>query len=147
MKCLFTSIVCIVISLNIHAQIIETNSSSVPTTIGSFNKALGSQAYLSQTINLRDTIYTLRFKSYGDKDFNTISFNEEGGTLNSLYKILISFFYPENKKNNSYKRTFKLGNEDITCTISTVGNLSVVFSTNHGFFLMTEKQCGKLFGK
>lgn len=147
MKSLFTSIVCILISLNTHAQIIETNSSSVPTTIGSFNKAFGSQAYLIQTINPGDTIYTLRFKIYGDKDLNTISFKEEGGTLNSLYKILISFFYPENKTNNNYKRTFKLGNEDITCTISTAGNLSVVFGTNHGFFLMTEKQCGKLFGK
>ena len=107
-------------------------------------KAEGS---LIQKIKDKDTVYTLKFKNYNDKTLHEISFSEKGGALNSLYKILASFFYPENKKNKDYKKTFKLGEEDITCTMELAGNRSVVFSTNEGYFLINEKELNKLFRK
>ena len=129
-----------------QGQITETNTSSVPTVIGKFTVPHGSQGSLIQKIKDADTTYILEFKNYTDKDMHQVVFNEKGGALNTLYNILASFFYSGNKKNKDYKRTFKLGDEDITCTYEKTAT-SVVFSTNKGYFLINEKQLNRLFGK
>lgn len=141
-----TTLVFLFIAIATNGQITETTATSVPTVIGKFYMAHGSEGTLIQKIKDGDTSYILEFKNYADKEQHQVSFNEKGGALNSLYNILASFFFSGNKKNKDYKRTFKLGEEDISCTYDRTASF-VVFSTNKGYFMMNEKQLNKLFGK
>jgi hypothetical protein len=77
----------------------------------------------------------------------SVSFENENGTLNSLYEILKSFFTKENRKNKEYIRMFKLGDKNVYCANAIIFGNYIYFSVDGGFMYLTEKQVDKLFGK
>lgn len=81
-------------------------------------------------------------------DYQTVSFRNADGTLNTLYKLFKSVFDDENKGNKSYRVSFTLGNDAAVITASR-GKLvrMAQFRTDKGYFSITENQTEKLFGK
>ncbi|MEN9339056.1 MAG: hypothetical protein RIQ62_368 [Bacteroidota bacterium] len=108
-------------------------------------------AGIEYTVKEKDTTYILTIKN--DKyqslsDYKSVSFTEEGETLNQLYKMMADAFTEENKKKEDWQKDFKLGNEDIMLTsVRFIGTTTLNVWINSGYVVLTEKQVNKLFAK
>ena len=95
-----------------------------------------------------DTLYTIMFRNR-KYDYilrmQSIHFSGHDGTLQSLYTICKSVFSDENKTKKDYKVQFKLGGEQVI--VSNKGMSSLMFSTEKGYFYLTDRQVDRLFGK
>lgn len=113
--------------------------------VGSLHSRLSYQVYDS------DTIYTLLYLNAKYKvltEYETIHFNNEGGTLDTLYSILKTFFSNEHKKEKDYKVMFKLGDEQVMAnSYRTMGATVVTIFTKNGHCEFYEKWIDRLFGK
>lgn len=146
MKTLFTLISLLFFSFT-NAQLVETsNYNEKITTVGGFASGQMSHAAIkSETVD-GTKVYTLVYGLSNAKS-NQISFKETGNDLEELYMLLNSFFTKENKRNENYKKTFKLGDEEVICQSFQGIPIQIYFKTNQGEFYMSEKQLNKLFGK
>src|SRR5579871_2488125 len=99
----------------------------------------------------KDTTYSLMYKNQEYEtlfDLQHLRFSSEGNTIKELYKLLQTFFTDENKKNKDYKVNIKLGQDQILLTnYRQMGIGSVFITTPKGYFILTERQVDKLFGK
>lgn len=118
-------------------------------TVGEI-KSLGAfVADLKYYTTSNDTTYTLMFRNLKYQtltDIKSVSFDGKGGTLESLYNILVESLDAEKGKDNA----FKLGKEDIIVkTQSMMGAKYIMFwvAESGAYFNLTKKQLDKLFGK
>jgi hypothetical protein len=96
----------------------------------------------------KDTTYTLLYQNMKYStitDIKGVGFYAEGNTLNTLYSLFKSVWAAENKDNKDYKVEFKLGSQDVI--ITTAGKKALFFTTDKGYFALTEKEVDQLFGR
>jgi len=117
-------------------------------------KTLGiTKASLEYRVSGRDTVYLLFMKDFtkrGEKaesQFFSIKFNGVDNTFEKLYELLKSFFLDENRKNNKYTQTFRLGDQMVNLQhILLVTGKGVMLSTREGYINLSEGDIDKLFG-
>mgnify|MGYP000850339476 FL=1 len=137
----------ILFSTTLKAQISATTESPIPTVIGSFYGS--GTAELTFIVKNGKTIYKRNFSDVTKTPAKTssIEFMETGGALGSLYDLLKAFFLKENKKNELYRKTFKLGETDVACSIFQGVPTQIYFQSSVGSFYLSERHLRKLFGK
>lgn len=95
-----------------------------------------------------DTIYALSYFNHEYpllKEYEVLVFRNEGGTINSLYKILKGVF--EDPKNKDYYVSFKLGGKDVSVSnFRSMGVTQARLKTPEGYTIFSEKDIEKLFG-
>lgn len=150
MRTLFT-LLAIILASTSFAQL-QMKQSSPKVVIGTI-KAGG---VLHQELSYRldgdkDTVYTLMYKNVQYRtlsDYESVSFNSDGNTLEELYKVMKSVFSSENAKNKEFKVQFTLGETDvIVSNFRQMGITTAMFYTKDGYTFIGEKQLDKLFGK
>ena len=152
MKHLFLFLFAITLTATSFSQLQVKESPKPKTVIGNY-KAGGTTHYeLSYKLDEdKDTVYTLLFKNAAYRyavDYEAITFNSDGNTLNELYKVLKSVFSPDNIKDKNYRVSFTLGEtEVIVSNYRLMGITSAMFYTDRGHTFIGEKQLDKLFGK
>ncbi len=113
--------------------------------IGSFRNYLCGAAKLSTVRDHEKVSYMLEYHSdMNAKERNAIHFDGTAETLDALYDLLNSFFLDENKNNENYTRTFRLGETAVICTYFSNW---IEFKTEDGHVLIPERQLNKLFGR
>ncbi|WP_055445563.1 hypothetical protein [Lacinutrix himadriensis] len=130
-----------------NAQFSETAlPEETKTFIGYFNNFNTSHGSLRSEIVDGTKIYTLKYGIGAAQNF-IIRFEETGNDLESLYQLLSTFFIKENKKDEQYVKSFKLGEVDVICTGFGGIPFHIYFKTEDGVFYISERQLDKLFGK
>lgn len=108
-------------------------------------------SYKQNEADNKDTTYTLRFNNmkYTHIDaIESVSFSGVGNAASDLYKVFKSVFAPENKNNKDYIVQFMLGKEAVSISHTKgMGITSAMFVVKNAYFMLTEKQVDKLFGK
>ncbi len=138
------------ITASSHAQLTEIKPAGEWQTIGVVKWAGPPKASLKFLPGKTDTAYLLmmRDERYELKQFFSISFNGQGGTLQSFYTLLLSFFEKENRKNKKYEKTFRLGTTMVHVQhFKKLTGAYVMLSTNEGNILLNEGEIKKLFGR
>lgn len=107
-------------------------------------------AQLSYYAKNVDTTYSLQFhnQKYTEiNDIQSIVFAGVDNACGQLYTVLKSAFLEENK-NKDYMVVFKLGDNKVSVSSYKIrGNYGVMFLTDDGYFIYSESQIDKLFGK
>ena len=140
------------ITTQCFSQIEVNRESSKDVIVGQVKNGAYLHSQLMYTVNgEKDTTYAIFFRNAKYEtlsDFQYVTFTNDGGTLDTLYNILKSFFTEEHKKDKDYKVEFKLGKDDVTVeNFTMLGKTSVMFWTSKGYFYINDKQVDKLFGK
>ena len=82
-------------------------------------------------------------------DLQSVSFNNEGRSMEKLYQIIKSVFAAENRDNKEYHVSIKLGEDDVS--INNYRQLAFTYAwvgvRSKGFFIIGEDRLEKLFGK
>lgn len=130
---------------------IEVKLAPKETKIGKVKTAGRFHSELSYTVDESDTTYRILYNNAEYQtitDIQSVSFDSDDDALNKLYSVFRSFFLDENKKNKDYKVSLKLGESNIVLSnFRSMGITTVLVSAPIGYFLITEKQIDKLFGK
>ena len=119
-------------------------------TVGTAKSAGTIYAKLTYSYQDGDTLYGITYRNgkyIQLDDYRTIVFNNEGNTVEELYKLLIGIV-SDNAKEKGYKESIKLGETDITIAkerIMGVNYVRIWEGSNH--FMLSEKQLNALFGK
>jgi hypothetical protein len=78
----------------------------------------------------------------------SVQFSGIGNAVSGLYKVFKSVFSEENKSNKDYTVQFTLGKELVSISHTKgMGITSAMFLIKDAYFMLTEKQVDKLFGK
>lgn len=138
------------IGLLTHAQLKELSRSTDWQTLGEVKYVGPAKASLQFIPGKPDTTYLLlmRDSRYELKEYFSIRFSGEGGTLENLYEILISFFKKENRKNKNYEKLFNLGDQRVFVQhYRQLTGHQVMLSTNDGHILLGEGEIKRLFNR
>ena len=133
---------------NAQLQVFER---AKPIEIGKIKSGMYLHSSLSYVIqNDKDTTYTLAYRNgkYQILDsYETLYFNSENNTLNTLYEVMHKAFKVENIKD--YSVDIQLGNQLINIIgYKQMGVKGVMVITSKGWInVLTENQLNKLFGK
>lgn len=146
MKTIITFLFCLPLFINAQIEVSDTVESKT-IIIGKVKRAGITYSELNYTVTGKDTVYRLMYKNaeyeiLSDRQF--LYFNNENNTLETLYKILKSFFSDDHKKDLDYKISFKLGQDFVAAKNS---RTSVFVSTTKGYFYLSNKEIDNLFGK
>lgn len=123
-------------------------------TIGKLKPLGSTKATLEYNASGRDTTYLLFMKDFtkrgenAESKFFSIKFKGIDNTFEKLYALLKSFFLDENRKNNQYSQSFRLGSQMVYLQhYLLVTGKGVKLSTNDGYITLSEGDIDKLFGK
>ena len=112
MKQLFLAATLMIASTSFSQIQVQTVS---PThVVGKCKNGASIQAELSYTINDADTLYRFTFNNAEFKtldDYKTISFSNEGNTVEALYGLMKSMFQDDKPKDHTIN--FQLGKENV----------------------------------
>lgn len=133
-----------------RAQIKELEVNNEWQLLGEVKYVGAAKASLKYLPGKADTTYLLLMRDmrYELKKYFSVQFEGQGGTVEELYKILLSFFEKENRKNKNYERLFNLGDTRVHVQHykQLTGN-QVMLSTKEGNILLGEGEIKRLFGK
>ncbi len=138
------------VSLCTHAQLTEIKPSGDWELLGQVKYVGPAKASLEYQAGTNDTTYLLlmRDSRYELKEYFSVRFKGEGGTLNNLFELLISFFTKENRKNKDYSKLFYLGDKKVFVQhFKQLTGHQVMLSTDDGRILFTEGEVKRLFNR
>jgi hypothetical protein len=125
--------------------------STIVGKIAPMGAFIAELSYRPNEADETDTTYTLRFNNmkYTHIDaITSVQFSGIGNAVSGLYKVFKSVFSEENKSNKDYTVQFTLGKELVSISHTKgMGITSAMFLIKDAYFMLTEKQVDKLFGK
>lgn len=137
-------------ALSTQAQLKENTINRDWQILGQVKYVGAAKASLEYIPSKSDTTYLLLMRDmrYELKKYFSVQFSGKGGAVEEFYKILISFFQKENRKNKDYERLFTLGDTRVHVQHykQLTGN-QVMLSTKDGNILLGEGEIKRLFGK
>ena len=148
-KIIFLLIV-LVVSQYLAEQLSEVKPSGDWQIFGQVKYVGAAKASLEFMPGKTDTTYLLlmRDSRYELKEYFSVRFSSEGGTLDKLYEILTSFFKKENRKNKDYQKLFNLGNKRVFVQhYKQLTGHQIMLSTDDGRILLGEGEIKRLFDR